>query len=155
MRKQEQELLDIVKRIDSRALPILAELREEEPEEYMGVMYDLWESMEECREISGEDPKAGELCREILKSEVRIMTTVALFHRAELREDKDRLKKELREQLTRAFELRMKEGAMELEYLSGELEELKQNLAKRKELAKEIVERRLKEELGEDDLLEW
>jgi len=155
VREWENEMLGALMELEPAAVPMVRSLREKDIEEYYEVLKDVYESLEECEEISEEDPAAGKLCRAILQSEIRIAVIGEQYRSTKDSKMRAALKGKMEIQVAEAFTLRMKEGEMELKYLMKEMEELKKNIEIRKTHTKEIIQRRVREELGEDDHLEW
>ncbi len=155
IREWETEMVRALMNLEPAAVPMMQKLRATDIEEYYEILEDVHESLEECEEMSKEDPAAGKLCRAILQSEIRIAVISEQYRTAKDAKMRAALKGKMEAQVAEAFTLRMKEGEMELQYIMKEMEELKKEIEVRKTHAKEIIQRRVREELGEEDHLEW
>ncbi len=70
-------------------------------------------------------------------------------------EEREHLRDELRDQLSRAFDERREQQLAEIEKLERQLDSLRELDAVRQERKDEIVERRMRQLLGEPDVLDW
>lgn len=105
-----------------------------------GLHGGLGRSMEERAEIARMDAASRRLAREARRAEGA---------------ERDRLEQELQEKLNEIFEKKQALRAERIERLRSELEEAEAEQAERQELRQEIIDRRLKELLGERDKYDW
>ncbi len=77
------------------------------------------------------------------------------YRNTEDKKEKEKIKEQLRTILSQQFDLKEEEKNARIKRLEEEIIRLKDELVKRKKNKKEIVNRRLKELLGESRYLEW
>ncbi len=92
--------------------------------------------------------------REIFELEVKTEALAAKFEKAN-KNEKENIKRKLRERLNELFDIKEENRKQEVEELQQELEELKKSLKVRLNNKNEIINRRLQELLHEDKYLEW
>lgn len=92
---------------------------------------------------------------EILELERRSFDLAEKYRDTESEEEREVIKGELREILSRGFDLKQNERGERIKNLEQEITKLKNELDDRAENKDEIVKRRLESLLGEDRYLEW
>lgn len=101
---------------------------------------DMTALLEERREIARLDAESRRLAREV---------------RAAEGDRQERLRGELAEQLAEVYAQKQALREQRLERMAQELAEERRELEQREQAREEIIERRLRELLGEDDVLDW
>lgn len=92
--------------------------------------------------------------KKIFEAEIKVEALAAKY-KASNNSDKEKIKRQLSEELSKLFvdkEIRRREEVAQLE---NELKELKQSLEIRQKNRRQIIDRRIQELLDEDDYLEW
>ena len=84
----------------------------------------------------------------------RSMELAAAYRRAAT-DQRDALRKQLREVIDEHFDVRQKLRELQLKRLEQQLEQLKQAIEKRAKVRNQIVERRISELTGEEDPLDF
>ncbi len=90
----------------------------------------------------------------IFEAEIKAEAIAAKYLKAKETE-KRKLRNKLKEKLNTLFEQKEKRRKEEVEKLEQELHELRKSLLIRQQNKKEIIERRIKELLDEDEYLDW
>ena len=101
---------------------------------------DVRARMQAQAEIARMDAESRRLAREVRAAEGA---------------EKERLRKELEQRLDEAFEKKLELRRQRIDRLREKLAEEQDQLETRKEAREEIIERRLRELLGEEDELDW
>lgn len=101
---------------------------------------ELGMSTEERAEIARMDAETHRLAREARRAEGA---------------ERQRLERELREELETIFERKLELRSKHIETLEDRLNEERETLEERRQSRNEIIERRLRDLLGEDDALDW
>ena len=92
--------------------------------------------------------------RKIFEAEVKTESLAAKYGHAKGSE-KQKIKSEMMQELTKLFEQKELRRKQEVEQLENELKELKKSLAVRESNKQDIIERRMRELLNEDQYLNW
>lgn len=92
--------------------------------------------------------------KKIFEAEIKVEALAAKYKSANS-SDKEKLKRQLSEELSKLFEDKEARRKEEVSELENELKELTQTLEIRQKNKRQIIERRVQELLDEDDYLEW
>ncbi len=135
----------------------LVDLRREDPEEFAETMDDISRFIEEFREVQQEDPAEAEMMLQLEVKEMESEIVAQRFHETKNPEQKAKLREQLGGMLNQLFELKQHAQEKELHYLEREMRELRERLGRRAENRQRIIERRMKDLLGdhEDDWMDW
>lgn len=155
MEEMEEVVMDYLKDVEPRAVKRLQELEENEEEEYWEVLIELAEALEEVEELEQEEPEYAALYERILQGEIKIETLGDAIRNEDSEPEREKLRAELKALLPVAFEDRLNETRMELEFLQREVEEVKAEWERLNTNKEKIIERRYNEVTGADDDLEW
>ncbi|MCX7703493.1 MAG: hypothetical protein N2234_05275 [Planctomycetota bacterium] len=105
----------------------------------------------ELMELKERDPHMFELMVAEMKLKRRIEEVVHQYHKTDNPDKRDALREELKELLEKLFDIKIQMQAHQIERLMKELEELKAMHKKHMENRDRIIEKRLKELLGENE----
>lgn len=135
----------------------LGELRREEPREFEEMVDDIARFMQELREVQQEDPAEAELMLQLEVKEMESEIIARQFHETKNQDQKAKLREQLGGRLNQLFELKQHAQEKELHYLEREMMELRERLERRAQNRDRIIERRMKDLLGdgEDDWMDW
>jgi plasmid stabilization system protein ParE len=101
------------------------------------------------------DPAERERMSKMMAMERDIQQTAEKIQQAESTDERAKLKERLKEQLGALFDLRESGREREVVDLEKRLAELKKILKERRERKAEIVERRIGQLMGKQEILEW
>jgi len=132
----------------------LERIAEEEPEEAVRMMAGFVQEANELAELQQNDPEAFQraMRERYLERDCEVMAETC---RQTEGEEQQKLKAQLRTTLAQLFEIRQARLKQEVAELERETARMKERLAKREQHQQEIIDKRLRELLGEEDYLEW
>ena len=90
----------------------------------------------------------------IFEAEIKAEALAVKYEKAR-EADKRKIKSDLRNELSKLFEIKEERRREEVAELEQELKELRKSLSIRQNNKKEIIERRIRELLDEDEYLDW
>lgn len=131
----------------------LEEMLASEPMRARGMVQDVLRRKAEMEEMKQRDPEGYAKFQKMRELERKCNELVAEIRKGG--HGKDELRKQLSDVLSQLFDLREEQRAKELADLKRRVEELEKILQKRKESRASIIERRLKEMLGEKSDEDW
>ena len=137
---QEQELLEVIQRRFPHRYEQLTELRDSNPDRYRQVMarwyrrYEQWQAM-------GPDIQRLEMARQEL--EIQSTQLVQRWRQAADNETKQQVEAQLRQVLTKRFDIEHDLHAKRLEHMAEQLEQLRREHAERAERRSEIIQQEL------------
>lgn len=135
-------------------LPEFRKLAEENATRGTVFMMDLVRDALALMDIAKKDKALADMMirqKELERSAVRKAKQAALADGAE----KDKLKKELRTELERAFDAKQELMKRDLAGMAAELKKLDEMIAKRSEYRTQIIDRKLNEMTVEENYLKW
>ena len=103
----------------------------------------------------GMNGKSDSEMRKLIELDIRFehdSHELANEYRIADKDKKDEVKKQLEEVVNKQFESRQKRRALELERLESEMKKIRASIDKRTEARQQIVDRKVNELLGQDDL---
>ena len=109
----------------------------------------------EMRELKQRDPERFKQQQQIAEMERRSMELGQRIRRATDEEAKKSATTELKEILSKLFDLRQQEREKSLQQLDREMKELREALEKRKAKRDEMIQRRFDQLTGRAEMLEW
>lgn len=149
----------IKKHLPKETMALLKATMGDNPEEAMGWTYHLAEIQEEYTMFQEEDPAFAQTFINFQKHEI---STLILSLKLEDRTKRgaasselEGIKKELRSEVEKAFNLKLDVQAKELEYLKQEVKDLEARLERRKANKDQVIERRFNELSQTNDELDW
>lgn len=152
----EREVMSYIRSVEPRAVDVMEAWSEEEDgDEYIGTLIEIFESMEEIEELKEEAPQFAALYNRILASEIKMEFLGYAIQEAESDEERAALENELKTLLPRAFEDRMKEAEMEIAMLRKEIAEVEAEWKKRQANKEKIIQKRFQDLVGENEGLDW
>lgn len=155
-RRDEKEMFAFLKEVEPQTMRLLEQLKKEgRMDEYERVCREAWGRFQHMRELKRHNPEEFQRLVRINQMEAGAWELAEKIRRAQGGEEKTRLREELKAALEKLFELREEQRKREVEELQRRLEELKAQLEKRRQNKAAIVEKRLKQMLGESDDMDW
>jgi len=146
--KRIREALKILREFDPEFIERLEEVESEELRERM--LREAVMRARELMELKEHDPHMFELLLVERKLKRRIEEVTHRYHSTDNEGHREELKRELAGLLEKLFDVKIRQQAHQIERLAKELEHLRKIHQKHKENRKRIIERRLKELLGEE-----
>jgi hypothetical protein len=148
---------------------ILANIQAEEPDEieplqqeklrnpgrYEEQLAKLWDDVRRLEKFKQEDPARYNNLKKQLQLERDCRKLAQEFRKSKDAARKSQIKADLKNNLTELFNLREAERAGKVTELAQELAQLKEMLAFREKNKDRIIEKRLNEMIGENEILEW
>jgi len=153
--EQEQGILERIKKENPEEVEELMLLKKERPIEFRKILIQRQHELERLEELKERDPERYEQNVKQHSLERRGRQLAEKYRDSKDEKVKANIKKELSATLSQLFDLREKDREEEIKHLTEKLDHLKSVLAERKKKKQEIVERRVKEMLGEIDVLIW
>jgi len=155
-RVSEPEVLGFIEEHMPHVMAELRELRRENPKAFHRELKELTARVHHMREMKEHAPEIAEALLRSYKLEHQCHELSERIRETDDREKREGLTAELREKLNQVFELRLREPELEILHLQREIDELKSVVEKRQKNRERIVERRLRDLVGEvDEGLEW
>ncbi len=136
----------------------LTRLKERSPEEYQRGLRRFGGRIRGKRfleDLKREDPERYEKVARIKALERESRQLAGKYREINDPEEKETIKADLKDLLSKLFDLRQEEREVEMKRLERKLERLQEDIVRRRENKELIVNRRLKEMTGEADYLRW
>jgi HPt (histidine-containing phosphotransfer) domain-containing protein len=149
--KTEQEYLN---NVGAELKLKLQAIKEYDKAEYYNLLNELQYSKMEHHFFSSREKDFNELEQQIVAFEIESKSLLAKMKKSEATQ-KPKLKLELKDSISKLFDLKEKRRSIEIERLEERLNELNKKLKIRNKNKAEIINRRMLDLLGEDDYLEW
>ena len=153
--EQIQETLVYLEAQDPPVAEFLKQLQTEKPHQFRREISKNYYALQRMKMMKerGVEQEEYERMLKRYKMETQVRMLAEKYKRADERQ-KGKYKTELRAVLDKLFDLREVDRMKEVERLEGRLEELQQSLKNRKENKEKIIDRRIDQLIGNDDL-EW
>ena len=160
MREFEERAMNFLREFDIQEYVEFQELRGENPREYMRRLREVAEWMKEVEQIKTEDPeqydlmrKEGELLGRIYELEKQYDQAHKSTSDAKAPED---VRKEIEEAVGQLFDVKIEMREREVKELRAELNKHETALKEAKDRKPELVQRRVREILGEgEEVFDW
>jgi len=152
---QEKEALEYLKEFHPGRGGDLLLLKASRPERYWTFLSRAFREMRYLEGLKEKDPERYERVSREKKLEREAWNLSRQYRQTEDDKVKARLKEELKNLLDQVFDFRQMNRQEEIEKLEKRLAELKENNQKRLANKEEIVQRRLKQILGDEKGMEW
>ena len=154
--EQEQIALDHVKATyPEEKYEKLLELKGSRDMLYHRLLVKAYREMQYLEQLKERDPEQYEAMQEKEKLEIEAKELVDQYKKTENESEKEELKSQITELLSKIFDIRQQNREKEIERLEERLAEAKADNKKRLENKKEIVAERLNELLGEEKWMQW
>ncbi len=144
----EQAVIAFVEQHLPEHAAMLRQMQAEDPAQYQVELRSFQELSEHYRHVRSLEPQLADDIVLAVKLEHQTQALGEGVAQAREEAEKDGLRQELRQKLTRIFEVRLAEKELEVRLLQEEINAFKAMLERRKELMDQIVERRFQEILG-------
>lgn len=152
---QEEETLEYLKEFHPDQAGDLLLLKARRPERYWTVLSRAFREMRYLEGLKEKDPERYERVSREKKLEREAWNLSRKYRQTEDDNEKVRLREELKSLLDQVFDYRQMNRQEEIEKLEKRLAELKENNQRRLANKNEIVQRRLKQLLGDEKGMEW
>lgn len=126
-----------------------------EPNRLRDILSDLERMNDELAHLRETAPERYKLRIRVLHLRHKADELAEAYHRTDSEEEREELRRRLKETLTQLFKMRMREMEQEIESLAKELDHLKRLHEKYKINAEKIIKRKLEEMLEDDERFEW
>lgn len=153
--EQEEETLEYLKEFHPGRGGDLLLLKASRPERYWAFLSRAFREMRYLEDLKEKDPERYERVFQEKKLEREAWNLSRQYRQTEDDKEKARLKEELKSLLDQVFDFRQMNRQEEIEKLEKRLAELKENNQKRLANKDEIIQRRLKQMLGDEKGMEW
>ncbi|MDI6732647.1 MAG: hypothetical protein QME16_01775 [Planctomycetota bacterium] len=153
--KLDGKMIDLLKQFDPERLEHLFHLMKVEPEAYIDLFKRTKEELMHLLELRKRDPERYEQVLKERTMEKEAKELAIRYRESGDKEEREKVKKEIRKQLEGLFDKREAQRETEIKRLEDELAKLKEKMKVRKANRDKIIERRQKELLGEEDDLGW
>ena len=153
--EQEAKILEYLRQNFPETVDRLEKLKITNPGLYKNQLVKLYKEITYVERIKNNDP---ERYQEILKEKKlneKSLDLAKKYKETDDEQEKLKIKKDLEELLYQLFDYRQKNREFEIQRLEKKLAELKAANIKRNENKKIIIEKRLKQLIGEKDYLNW
>jgi hypothetical protein len=124
-------------------------------EEGRDLLRGIGAQVREMRELKQRDPERFRLQHQMAELERRSVEMGQKVRRADDEEAKKHATAELKEMLTKLFDLRQQEREKSLQQLEREVKEVREALEKRKAKRDEMIQRRFDQLTGRTEAMEW
>jgi hypothetical protein len=151
----DKETEKLLKELDPERLERMNHLREVDPQMYMKLFEETQRERMKLRELKEHDPQRYEQVIQERKMESEIEGLAMQCRKSQNNDEKEGLKKQIKSQLEKLFDLREAQRETEIKRLEEQLTKLKEKMKTRKANRDKIIERRQKELVGEDDDMGW
>jgi DNA repair exonuclease SbcCD ATPase subunit len=153
--KDKEQLVQFYSAIDPEVEGNLLELKTMNPSDYEYQLQRMYREYIFLRRLEKEEPARYEEALALRRISVQAEKTAQTYHKSESDADRSQLKNELREILSKLFDLKEKERAAEVERIQERLSTLQREMTERRKNKVTIVENRLNQLLGKGYLYEW
>ncbi len=150
-----ERVMDFLREFHPGLLPRAAAMREDRPWEFERLIDEMAAEMRDLEELRERDPRRFELTRQDRQLERESRELAANIRDTHDPERADELRERLRDVLVEAFDARMEMRRLEAEEIRRKLARLERMLDERMAAKERIVERRMRELLGEGDEWAW
>ena len=151
----EKIILAKIKAEEPDAIESLQPEKLKNPARYEEKLAKLWDDVRRLEKFKQDDPTRYHKLKKQLQLERDCRTLAQEYRKSKDGLRKSRVKADLKNYLTELFNLRETERAEKVTELEQELTRLKEMLAFRKKNKDKIIEKRLREMLDEDGMLQW
>jgi len=128
----------------------LAELREKDPRAFHRQLSRLLPRMPDLMNILDRNPELGRLIIDEHRLEMDIRDAIREYHRARNDADRDQLKEQIRDLISRQFDVRQEKLKLMIADMERELQRKKQVLAEQAAMKDKIIDRDLEQRLEPD-----
>ncbi|WOO41120.1 hypothetical protein [Rubellicoccus peritrichatus] len=142
----------IEKEMPKGTIPWVTQQVSENPYDAYEILQHLMEVREEYLDLKQWQPDVAKIFLDYSRSEV---LSHLLSMKIEEGDDSEGTRKKLRQEIEKAFDLKLSLQKAELNNLEDEVEELRTLLKRREDARDKIIERRFNELTGQDEHLEW
>ncbi len=128
----------------------LTELREQDPRAFHRQLSRLLPRMPDLMSILDRNPELGKLIIDEHRLEMDIRDAIREYHRARNDADRDQLKEQIRDLISRQFDVRQEKLKLMIADMERELERKKQVLAEQAARKDKLIDRDLRQRLDPD-----
>ena len=153
--KDIEKVMKWLRENEPEMLEKLEGFREREPGAYYHFLREVFMKMERMEEFKKRDPEGYKRMIETSKLDKKIWELMKKYKHAESDEARDKIKAELKQVLSRLFDLKQAQHKAEIEELEKEVAKLKEIYKHHKENKEQIIEERLKELTGKKKPFDW
>ncbi len=151
----EKIILEKIKAEEPDEIEALQQEKLKNPARYEEKLAKLWDDVRRLVKFKVEDPVRYNKLKKQLKLERDCRSLAHEYRKSKDETRKSQIKADLKSYLTELFNLRETQRAEKVTELEQELARLKEMLAFREKNKDKIIEKRLREMLAEDELLQW
>ena len=151
----DEQIFDFLEKFDPARLQKLVHLEDVDPEEFHKVLKETRREFGRLMELKKRDPERFEQMMHERRMEQETGQLAMHYRNTKNAEEKEKIKKEIRERLEKLFDLREAQKAAEIKRMEEELAKLKEKAKTRKDNRDKIIEQHQKELLGENDDMKW
>jgi len=148
-------VLEWLEKNEPETLEKLERLRDREPDAYYHFLRELFGKMEHMEKMKEHDPEGYARMNEMHKLDRKIWELVKKQKESKTKEESEKIISQLKEALSRLFDLKQAQHKAEIEDLEKEVAKLKEFYQKNQDHKKEIIEERLKELSGKKRSFDW
>ncbi len=130
-------------------------LKSTEKNKYRQALEDYYIATDRMDKLKEKDPIRYEQLQKKRELEHKSHSFIEEYRATSVQKEKNKLRDELRSVLNELFDLRELDRQQEIKKLTAKIDDLKKVMNERKKRKKDIVERRLKQLLGEERELVW
>ncbi len=153
--KDIEKVMKWLKENEPETLEKLEGLRKREPGAYYHFLHEVFMKMEQLEDLKKRDPEGYKRMVDIRKLDRKIWELVEKYKHTEGKEACDKIKAELKETLSKLFDLKQAQHKAEIAELEKEVSKLKEIYKHHQENKSEILEERLKELTGKKRSFDW
>ena len=151
----EKIILEMIEAEQPDEIETLKQEKRKNPAQYENRLAKLWNDIRRLEKYRNEDPARYDEFKKQLMLERDCRKLAQKFRKSDDENIKSKLKTDLKSRLNELFSLREAEREEKLRELEQEIARLKEMLAFREKNRHKIIEKRLREMLDEDELLQW
>lgn len=151
----DEQIFDFLEKFDPARLQKLVHLEDVDPEEFHKVLKETRREFGRLMELKKRDPERFEQMMHERRMEQETGQLAHHYRNSKNAEEKEKIKKEIRERLEKLFDLRAVQKEAEIKRMEEELAKLKEKSKTRQDNRAKIIEQHQKELLGENDDMKW
>jgi hypothetical protein len=158
LRYSEEEVQNVLKQVekdDPEFYTELINLKEKMPGEFQNIIRDLIEESRGLQELKDHDPEAYKEALKTKSLERKERQLSRKYRESKNDAEKKDIEADLKPVLDELFDLHLKQRQREVKRLEEQLAKIKQDIEERKENKDKIIENRLADLIGKNEMMRW